>query len=329
MIQLVFIISLPRSGSTLLQKMLTTNEKVSSSAEPWLLLPFWGMRNKYAARNVYSHITGVNALNDFIDSIPDGESVFNAAIKDFAMKIYSKAANGHPIFIDKTPRYYLMIPMLHKIFPEAKFIYLTRNPLSVISSICETFKKGRFLYYDYYIDWFEGHRLMADAIRKGGENTKVISYEKLILEPDKVMSNLCLWLNIEYSLKMLESYQSSKFSGRMGDPTGVKNYASVTSESLNKWSTFFDSKYKRRVISNLLLKLSENDLMVLGYSRSDLISSLKTVPTAHRGVDFIGRFWSFVNYFAYKFDYSYFQARFRSLKANKRFGYGSFRIQKK
>ncbi|MBT8101022.1 MAG: sulfotransferase, partial [Gammaproteobacteria bacterium] len=41
MLRPVFLLSLPRSGSTLLQRMLMTHPAISSVPEPWLLLPIF------------------------------------------------------------------------------------------------------------------------------------------------------------------------------------------------------------------------------------------------------------------------------------------------
>jgi len=73
--QLTFVVSLPRSGSTLLQKMLAVSPDIASSAEPWLMLPFWGLRDAKAGRSVYFHHAAANAINDFVANVPDGEAV--------------------------------------------------------------------------------------------------------------------------------------------------------------------------------------------------------------------------------------------------------------
>ena len=44
--KIIFLISLPRSGSTLLQKMLTVSPEIYSVAEPWLMLPLAFMLKK-------------------------------------------------------------------------------------------------------------------------------------------------------------------------------------------------------------------------------------------------------------------------------------------
>ena len=47
-------------------------------------------------------------------------------------------------FLDKTPPYAHFLPELLRIFPEAKFVALWRNPLAVVASIVETFCGGRW-----------------------------------------------------------------------------------------------------------------------------------------------------------------------------------------
>ena len=63
----IFIISLPRSGSTLLQRILTSHESVASASEPWLLLPLIemiGSKNIESCAN-YSKLTSQLAAVDF------------------------------------------------------------------------------------------------------------------------------------------------------------------------------------------------------------------------------------------------------------------------
>ena len=56
-------------------------------------------------------------------------------ILDLYREISKKNRNDDFIyFLDKTPRYYWILNEIHELFPEAKYIYLTRNPINVFSS---------------------------------------------------------------------------------------------------------------------------------------------------------------------------------------------------
>lgn len=323
--RLIFIISMPRSGSTVLQKILSVNPDVASTAEPWIMLPFWAMRDGQAMRAIYDHQTCSLAINDFIEDIPNGEVEFDQSIRIFAENIYRAAANGKPIFLDKTPRYYLAIPFLKRIFPDAKFVLITRNPLAVFASLCETFQKGRFVWMDHWIDWIEGQMLIAQALRTNDANQFVVKYEELVESPNLFVPRLCEWLGLEFQSKMIEDYHGTNWTGRFGDPTGVHKYNAVSSASIEKWRSFFGSSYRKRVAVKMLSYVSDDDLMSLGYPRSELISSLDTMKMIH-GFDMRARFWGAVNSIATTFDYRYLKARWAAKKSGGNHAYGYFRF---
>src|SRR5437764_1307876 len=53
-------------------------------------------------------------------------------------------APGKRFFLDKTPAYALVLPFLVKLYPDAKYIVLTRHPLAVLSSWVESFFDGDY-----------------------------------------------------------------------------------------------------------------------------------------------------------------------------------------
>jgi hypothetical protein len=322
--RIVFVASLPRSGSTLLQKMLSVSPDVASSAEPWAMLPFWGMRQIGAGRSVYFHHTAANAINDFVSHIPEGENVWARAVGDFARPLYAAAAAGKPVFIDKTPRYYLMLPLLKSALPQAQIVVLLRNPLAVLASICETFNRGRFIWFEYWLDWVEGHRCLARALREGGPEQTVVHYEDLVSAPASVLPSLCECIGISYSEDMVSGYRSAQLKGRMGDPTGVHRYESVSLASVDKWREFFDSAYRRSVAEKMLSLIDSEDLSILGYPLESLLTALHAVPPK-RGFDLHSRLEHLTGTLARAFDFRYLQARWRAHKNGEPHAYGYYR----
>ncbi|MEW6676741.1 MAG: sulfotransferase [Pseudomonadota bacterium] len=322
--QIIFIASLPRSGSTLLQKMLSASPDVASSAEPWIMLPFWGMRLPASGRSVYFHYIAAMAINDFLDNIPNGERVYAESVGHFARHMYTAAAREKPVFLDKTPRYYLMLPLLHQALPEAKTILLLRNPLAVLASICETFNRGRFLWFEYWIDWIDGHRCLAQAIRENHNNQVVLRYEELVAAPDTTLKALCPQIGLEYTDAMITGYKSSALAGRMGDPVGVHRYAAVSSASINKWQTFYNTAYRRSVAEKMLRQLDPQDLETLGYPLPKLLEMLHATPPAP-GMDFRSRAHQAIDAFARAVDFRYLQARWRAKRQGEPHAYGYYR----
>ncbi len=252
------------------------------------MLPFWGMRDPARGRSIYAHHTAANAINDFISAISAGEEIYKTAVSSYAIHMYEAAANGLPFFLDKTPRYYLMLPMLKQLFPEAKIILLTRNPLAVLSSICSTFYRGRFMWPDYWIDWDEGHEHLAKAIAMPSANQKLVRYEDLVTQPEYVIRDLCKWLGIAYCETMLIDYRASFLHGRMGDPKGVNTYSSVETSSLDKWQHHFLTSYRCKVARKMLDRIGNERLSTIGYPRSEIEKMLYKVPRK-KNIDLNGR----------------------------------------
>lgn len=322
--RIVFVASLPRSGSTLLQKMLSVSPDVASSAEPWIMLPFWGMRQVAAGRAVYFHHTAANAINDFIGNIADGETAYARAVGDFARPLYAAAAAGKPVFLDKTPRYYLMLPLLRRALPEAQFVVLLRNPLAVLASICETFNRGRFIWFEYWLDWLDGHRCLAQAVREAAPNQHLVRYEHLVSTPAEVLPPICDSLGIEYADNMVSGYQSAQLRGRMGDPTGIHRYQSVSGASVDKWQAFFDTAYRRKVAERMLAMLDPADLETLGYPLHTLLEALHS-GAPRKGFDLRSRIDSATGALAQAADFRYLQARWRARQNGEAHAYGYYR----
>ncbi|MGH3139020.1 MAG: sulfotransferase, partial [Gaiellales bacterium] len=85
----VFVFSLPRSGSTLLQRMVATHPEIATASEPWILLP-----QLYALRETgivaeYGHRTAARAIADFGDSLPGGRDDYLDEVRRSALALYN------------------------------------------------------------------------------------------------------------------------------------------------------------------------------------------------------------------------------------------------
>ena len=127
---LIFLISLPRSGSTLLQRILGGHPDIATLAEPWVMLhPLYALK-RAGIETEYDAVLAREALDDFLGQIDGGETAYVEGVRRFAGDLYARALarQGKRLFLDKTPRYYRIIPELRQVFPRAKFIILLRNP---------------------------------------------------------------------------------------------------------------------------------------------------------------------------------------------------------
>lgn len=282
----VFIFSLPRAGSTLLQRILTSHTDICSSAEPWLLLPFLYIRKKSGMLSEYSHFSGYTALNEFVDGLPHKEDDYNESLREFVSQLYEKRCSNNEIyFIDKTPRYYLIIPEIVNLFPDAKFIFLFRNPAHVFSSIISTFGKGRLnKLHGYQIDIKSGADELAAGYDLYKDKAYAVQYEDLIKEPDKYISEIFDYLEITTQSDVLTQFSQVKLPGSMGDPTGVKKYSSISTDSLHTWGDVIDSWVKKHVLLNFIKAISDDTFEKHGYSKAVVVEEVGRLNVEKLGV---------------------------------------------
>jgi hypothetical protein len=274
----IFIFSLPRAGSTLLQRVLMSHKEIASLAEPWLLLPVLYAQKQYGTLAEYEHASAYSAMNDFKNNLPNKEKDFNEELRKFISSLYKKQCrNGETYFLDKTPRYYLIIPEIAKLFPDAKFIFLFRNPVQVMSSMMETWFNGTFKgMHGINIDLKEGPEKLSEGYQLLKEKAYALQYEQFITSPHKYTAEICSYLNIPFDLDMLNNFSKQDTKGSMGDPTGTKKYKTIETESLKKWTKTFDSKYRITQVKKYINQLDEAHLNTQGYNKIELINSLNS-----------------------------------------------------
>ncbi|NBC82494.1 MAG: sulfotransferase, partial [Bacteroidetes bacterium] len=145
----LYIFSIPRSGSTLLQRILSSHAQISTKPETWFLLPLLYMTKDEGVLAEYGYSKFRNGFEDFRKDL----KYYNDHLKDFILKNYKDSSDNQAVyFIDKTPRYSLISDKIIDLFnDEAKYIFLWRNPLSVASSMIESWGGGKWNLYKYEI----------------------------------------------------------------------------------------------------------------------------------------------------------------------------------
>ena len=272
----IFIFGLARSGTTLLQRILMAHPEIASTPEPWILLPFLYSRKQTGVLAEYSHNIAFLAISDFVDKFPNKEADFYKELEGFVSSLYAKhCVNKEKYFLDKTPMYYYIIPEIMKTFPDAKFVFLFRNPVQILSSVMNTWSKGGFdNLYRLRDMLFSGPKLLAEGFFMNKEKSISIRYDDLIREPDKTVKKVCDYLQVKFDKSLLTDFNNQKLKGMAVDPTGVKDYNKIDNRPLDKWKKTFHSRCKKRFVLNYLKSIDEATLKTLGYSKKELQKEL-------------------------------------------------------
>lgn len=278
---LIFLISQQRAGSTLLQRVLAGHPDVHTAAEPWLMLhPIYALRqNGHQAE--YNADLAHKALRDFLGTLDGGEAHYVEALRRMALYLYGTACEqaGKARFLDKTPRYYYIIPELARIFPEAKFVFLLRNPLAVLSSILTTWVKGHWeLLARYRDDLLLAPDRLAEGIKLFGDAAIVVRYEDLVTNASPQVQAICRRLGLDFLPAMIEYGQRPKPEGEMGDPTGIDRQTRPSAEHLDRWLEMGRDRQTRNFAEGYLQALGPDLLRTLGYDQAEMQTRLSAVP---------------------------------------------------
>ena len=248
----VIILSAPRSGSTLLYEQLAKSKD------------FWTINGE--SHHVIEGIERFNITGGICDSNKiTGDNVDQKSAEKLRDEFYARlinfegtklsdspAYNGSLRFLEKTPKNSLRIGMMEKIFPDALYIYLYRNPKENISSIIDAWNSEQFVTYkglpgrksswslllpegwqsynDSAIEEVAAFQWKSanDAIIEGLEQIDparwiALSYSQLVSEPRKVLEKLFAFCRV--------SGESAK---NVGDSLSLSRYT-LTKPDKNKW----------------------------------------------------------------------------------------------
>ena len=278
---LIFVISPPRSGSTLLQRLLGSHSEIFTHPEPHLITPlaYLGYHDT-VDKAPYDHINSAEAIRLFVDGLPRKEEDYLDALRCYADTMYGRmlATSSRSRFLDKTPAYALVLPFLAKLYPQAKYVVLTRHPLAVFSSYANSFFEG---------DWHTAHEFnpiveryvpaMARFLRERPVPLVHVRYEDIVREPDKQLERMFAFLGLQHEPEAVE--YGKRFEGKKGpgDPIAVSQHDRPVTDSVEKWAAELRADDgKLRLARDMIARLSDEDLASWGNPRDGLFDALET-----------------------------------------------------
>jgi len=341
---LIFLVSQPRSGSTMLQHILGGHHEIHTLPEPWFMLNFVYMFRSKGLEAEYNAKYAYLAFEDFLKRIPNGQESYFEAIRRAAYFLYSKTieSSAKQYFLDKTPRYYFILPELYRFFPGAKFIILIRNPLAVFSSILETNLRGNwaklFELADRKHDILTAPRLIMKAIQQQKKNTAIVKYEEIVANPRRAIGALCDKLHLPFDVKIIEYGGKLKFTDTTFiDPKSIYKHSKPVKNYSNEWINRLDTAQKVYIARNYLKFLGEEVINGLGYSYKELKdlldnnSKLVFIPFApftllikdKEELCWYEKFWKFLTIFLQKISirkyFSNFIKKYRDMNVKKNY----------
>lgn len=289
----LIVFSLPRSGSTLVQRLLATDRSVATSPETWLLLPLMLAVRPDLAIPRYQGRVAEGALSDFLAPI-GGSSALATSLARSASDMYRLAATEDATwFVDKTPRYGLICEEIIKAMRDlnAGFVFVWRHPVSVVESMGRTWYGGKWPLFRHQWDLDDMFLNLHRVWRSVREDADVVTvrYEDLVKDSRTFERQIEDQFQITIRRSKLNSVPSSSYQGMVGDPSPISLSELIPDDARASWEYVQRSLVRRRWLREYLarhrlalleigyeleLKKGDSGGHVRGARRSTLISDL-------------------------------------------------------
>jgi hypothetical protein len=284
---LIFLISQPRAGSTLLQRMLGGHREIHTASEPWLMLPPLDLMRGGERDADYSFRLAHTGLETFLATLPRGRAEYLDAVRRAYAPLYGAAirASGKRCFLDKTPRYYFVIAELKEVFPEARFIILLRTPPAVLVSIVERWieRKGWFALHNYRHDLLRAPAMLMDGAEALGDAGLVVRFESLVAAPGAELARICAFLDVPCSDDLVDYGRGEPPNWRFGDKKSISEHARPEASLADRWRQSLEHPQTWRLARDYVHALGKALIARMGYSFEELDRTLHGArPSAAR-----------------------------------------------
>ncbi|MBK7947687.1 MAG: sulfotransferase [Deltaproteobacteria bacterium] len=293
--RLVFLIGPPRSGSTLLSRMLGAHSAIVAPEEPHLITPLAHL-GYYASVEAapYDPIITQKAARALVADLPGGEQTYLTALRGYSDAIYSGLLAARPAvasggwLLDKTPAYALSLDFLVRLYPTARYVVLTRHPLAIWSSYVDSFFDGDDRIAHAHNPLLERYvPAIARFLREPPGAIHRVRYEALVRDPEGHARALADFLGLAYEPAMVDygsAAEGTRESTRgLGDPMTVARETRATTKSLAKWAEAATGRPERvGLYREIVARLFDEDLETWGHPRAEIEAELDRIDLAGR-----------------------------------------------
>jgi tetratricopeptide (TPR) repeat protein len=162
----VFVLGMPRSGSTLIEQILASHPQIFGAGE---------------LADLDTALTSVlNASGQpvpFPECVPDLGDVTLRRIAETYISRLSAHAHGEVRIVDKAPNNFLNIGLIRIVLPNARIIHTTRNPIDTcVSCYSKLFANGQYFSYD-----------LAELGRLYRRYTELMAHWRSVLPPEAIL----------------------------------------------------------------------------------------------------------------------------------------------
>lgn len=227
----IFVTGMPRSGTTLIERVLTNNTGVKSVGE----LQDFGLALKRLSATPGRYILDVNTV----------ESSTNIDVKELGELYMTSVApliESGQRFVDKMPLNVLYAGLIIKALPKAKIVCVIRNPMDTVWGNYKQMFSLNDPYYNYAYDqtsiahyYVHFVKLAQMWQRLFPENFTIVSYDEFVNNSSKVGKSVVEFCGLPYSDDLLDI---TKNKSAVATASSVQVRSAINAKSIGQWRRF-------------------------------------------------------------------------------------------
>lgn len=226
----VFLVGFPRSGTTLLERVLDSNPDIEAMPERDCL---------------------IDAVNDFIltpggldrlasldeDAIARYRASYLQRVSDFGI------TSSRQVFVDKLPLNAVLLCLVAKLFPDAKILFALRDPRDCVFSCFRrrfgmTAQMYELLTLDGAARYYDAVMTLSAAYKESLDlDTYYLRYEDLVADFDEQIERACAFLGIEWSDAMRD-FAAKTRAVDINTPSAAQVARGLYNYGVNQWRRY-------------------------------------------------------------------------------------------
>ena len=223
----IFILGMPRSGTTLTEQILSSHSKVSSGGE----LTYLG--------DVIKKYFPSKELDNFYEEVTTNLKDYYVSMSQDYLRLTEKISKNKFV-TDKLPQNFSFIGFVLVMFPNSKIIHCQRNPKATCLSIFKNYFPDNGIWYAYnsteLVEYYKLYENMMDFWNKLFP-TQIfnLKYEDIVSDQINTTKNLLKFCDLEWEESCIQFYKNSSVVKTLST-TQVRS--SVYKSSLDKFKMY-------------------------------------------------------------------------------------------